>query len=81
MVHFWITGLPPSVIYWFPRAGVGTHSGRASVQSVWVTRRWRVVNAFPRQRVGTREINEINELISESDDLAVLFQAIKIPND
>ncbi|MDM8563126.1 hypothetical protein QUF54_07215, partial [Candidatus Marithioploca araucensis] len=42
-------------IYWFPRAGVGTHSGRASVQSVWVTRRWRVVKAFPRQRVGTRK--------------------------
>ncbi|MDM8562100.1 hypothetical protein QUF54_01980 [Candidatus Marithioploca araucensis] len=33
---------------------MGTHSGRASVQSVWVTRRWRVVKAFPRQRVGTR---------------------------
>ncbi|MDM8563125.1 hypothetical protein QUF54_07210 [Candidatus Marithioploca araucensis] len=43
------------LIYWFPRAGVGTHSGRASVQSVWVTRRWRVVKAFPRQRVGTRK--------------------------
>ncbi len=32
------------------RAGVGTDSGRASV--LWVTRRWRVANAFPRQYVG-----------------------------
>jgi hypothetical protein len=38
------------------RAGVGTHSGRASVQFLSITRRWRVVNAFPRQRVGTRKI-------------------------
>jgi hypothetical protein len=40
--------------FWFPRAGVVTHSGRASVQSLSITRRWRVANAFPRRRVGTR---------------------------
>ncbi|MDM8562096.1 hypothetical protein QUF54_01960 [Candidatus Marithioploca araucensis] len=33
---------------------MGTDSGRASV--LWVTRRWRVANAFPRQRVGTRKL-------------------------
>ena len=37
--------------FWFPRAGVVTHSGRASVQFLWVTRRWRVAKAFPRRRV------------------------------
>jgi hypothetical protein len=43
--------------FWFPRAGVGTDSGRASV--LWVTRRWRVANAFPRQRVGTRKQKDV----------------------
>jgi len=37
------------------RAGVVTYSGRASVQFMSVTRRWRVENEFPRQRVGTRK--------------------------
>jgi len=40
-----------SNLFWFPRAGAGIHSGRASVQYfLWSTRRWRVANAFPRQR-------------------------------
>jgi len=41
--------------FWFPRAGVGMNEGRASVQSFWITRRWRVANAFPRWRMGTRK--------------------------
>ena len=42
--------------FWFPRAFVRTHSGRASVQSLSFPRRWRVANAFPRRRVGTRKM-------------------------
>ena len=42
--------------FWFPRAFVRTHSGRASVQSLWVTRRRRVAKAFPRQRVNAIEL-------------------------
>jgi len=49
-------GTKPTILFfWFPRAGVVTHSGRASVQYFGITRRWRVANAFPRQRVGTRK--------------------------
>jgi len=42
------------LVFWFPRAGVGTEFGRASV--LCKPRRWRVVTAFPRQRVGTRKM-------------------------
>ena len=45
------------------RAFVRTHSGRACVQCLWADRprRWRVGNAFPRRRVGTRN-NVQNQL-------------------
>jgi len=42
-------------LFWFPRAGVGTNLGRASVPYC-EPRRWRVDTAFPRRRVGTRNL-------------------------
>ncbi|OAD21254.1 hypothetical protein THIOM_002983 [Candidatus Thiomargarita nelsonii] len=42
--------------FWWRRAGVGTHSRRASVAAYVInTGRWRVQTAFPRRRVGTRK--------------------------
>ena len=45
-------------LFSFPRAGVGTHSRRASVAVCRPTNtgRWRVQNGFPRRRVGTRKM-------------------------
>ncbi|MDM8562617.1 hypothetical protein QUF54_04610 [Candidatus Marithioploca araucensis] len=60
---------------WFPRAGVGTDSGRASV--LWVTRRWRVAKAFPRQRVGTRKMRSHASAWERENHFPFLVNAIR----
>jgi len=42
--------------FWFPRAGVGIQSRRASVAITYKGRR-RVPTEFPRRRVGTRKLS------------------------
>jgi len=73
-------------IFSFPRAGVGTQSGRASVQCIiterkepwkfsFYTRRFCYETAFPRRRVGTRKNATQFETLRKyfQSDLKVVF--------